>query len=35
MPDSVAGEKAIAFGDLANNWVIERQSLTIKRLNEQ
>ena len=34
MPAPAAGKKAIAFGDLSYYWVIERQPLTIKRLNE-
>jgi len=34
MPAPAAGKKTIAFGDLSYYWVIERQPLTIKRLNE-
>ena len=34
MPALASGKKAIAFGDLSYYWVIERQPLTIKRLNE-
>ena len=34
MPAPATGKKAIAFGDLSYYWVIERQPLTIKRLNE-
>ena len=34
MPAPATGKKAIAFGDLSYYWVIERQSLTIKRLSE-
>lgn len=34
MPVAAAGTKPIAFGDLSYYWVIERQSLAIKRLSE-
>ena len=34
MPAPAAGKKTIAIGDLSYYWVIERQALTIKRLNE-
>lgn len=34
MPVAAAGSKPIAFGDLSYYWIIERQPLTIKRLNE-
>jgi HK97 family phage major capsid protein len=34
MPTISAGSKAILFGDLSYYWMIERQPLTIKRLNE-
>ena len=35
MPLPTAGAKPIAFGDLSYYWVIERQPLSIKRLNER
>lgn len=35
MPDIESGEKAIAFGDFSYFWVIERQPLTVKVLNEK
>ena len=35
MPLAAAGKKAIAFGDLSHYWVIERQPLSVKRLNER
>ncbi len=34
MPDITAGAKSIVFGDLSNYWIVERQSLSIKRFNE-
>ena len=34
MPTMAAGKKAIAFGDLAQYWIIERQPLAVARLNE-
>lgn len=34
MPLMAAEAKPIDFGDLSYYWVIERQGLTIKRLNE-
>ena len=35
MPLAAAEKKAIAFGDLSHYWVIERQPLSVKRLNEK
>jgi HK97 family phage major capsid protein len=35
MPLPTSGAKPIAFGDLSYYWVIERQPLSIKRLNER
>ena len=35
MPLAAAEKKAIVFGDLSHYWVIERQPLSIKRLNER
>jgi len=35
MPLPTSGAKPIAFGDLSYYWVIERQPITIKRLNER
>lgn len=35
MPGIESGEKAIAFGDFSYYWVIERQPLTVKVLNER
>lgn len=35
MPGIESGEKAIAFGDFSYYWVIERQPLTMKVLNEK
>jgi len=35
MPGIESGEKAIAFGDFSYYWVIERQPLAVKVLNER
>ena len=34
IPTMAAGKKAIVFGDLAQYWIIERQPLSVKRLDE-